>query len=59
VVNDLSSLRCVQEALPEQGEAGPPLALALHQLQAMNLAFSHAVALLQGESGSDGDQVIL
>ena len=40
-----------QDALPLEREAGPPIALTLHELQAMDLAFGHAVAGLQLRNG--------
>ena len=49
----------VQNALPEKGEAGPPIALALHELEAMELAFGAAVVPLQGEPGFNGLQISL
>jgi hypothetical protein len=33
----------MQEALSEEGKAGPSIALALHELQAVDLAFGNAV----------------
>ena len=44
--------------MPEERETGPAIALALHQLQAMDLAFGDAVAPLEREPGFDGGQVI-
>jgi hypothetical protein len=32
-----------QDALPQPCETGPPIALALHELEAMDLAFGYTV----------------
>jgi hypothetical protein len=53
------SLRRLQEALPQERKAGPPIALALHELQAMDLALGNAIAPLEGEPGGDRRQVLL
>jgi hypothetical protein len=45
--------------LSEKGKAGPPIALALHELQAVDLAFGDPVAPLEGESGLNGMKIIL
>jgi hypothetical protein len=49
----------LQDALPEEGEAGPAIALALKPLQTGDLPFHGAVAPGQGEARSDCGQVIL
>src|SRR5919108_3410244 len=49
----------LQDTLPQQREARPPIALALHELEAMELALGDAVTPLQGQPRGDGDQVIL
>jgi hypothetical protein len=49
----------VQEALSEQRDAGPAIALALEELQTGDLPFDGPVAPLQGEPGFHRDQVIL
>jgi hypothetical protein len=49
----------LEDTLPYEGEPGSPIALALHELQAMDLAFGHAVAPLAGEPGGDRSQVLL
>jgi hypothetical protein len=41
----------VQDALAEEREAGPAIALTLDELQAMDLAFGDAVAPREGEPG--------
>jgi hypothetical protein len=46
-------LGCLQDALASEGEGCPPIALALHELQAMNLPFRHAIALLDHEPRGD------
>jgi hypothetical protein len=52
-------LCCVQDALPEEGKAGAAIALALHEREAMDLAFGDAVAPLEGEPGLNGLQISL
>jgi hypothetical protein len=47
----------VHDALPAEGKAGSAIALALHELEAMALAFGDAVAPLEGESGLNGWQI--
>ena len=49
----------LQDPLAEEGKTGPPIALALHELQAVDLAFGDAVVPLEGEPRGDGAQVIL
>jgi hypothetical protein len=52
-------LGCVQHALPEEGNAGPPIALTLEALQPMDLAFGDAVVPRQREPSLHGGQVVL
>jgi hypothetical protein len=49
----------LQKALPEQGGAGPAIALALEQLEPDDLPFHGAVAPGQGEPRGDRGQVLL
>jgi hypothetical protein len=49
----------LQDALPEEGEAGPAIALALEPLQPGDLPLHGAVAPVQGEPGGDRGQVLL
>jgi hypothetical protein len=48
----------LQDTLPEERKTGPAIGLALHQFQAMDLAFSDAVTPFQGEPGGDGRQIL-
>jgi hypothetical protein len=41
----------LEDTLPEEGEAGPPITLALHELEAMDMACRDPVAPLQGVPG--------
>ena len=47
------------DTLREEREASSPIALTLHQFQAMNVAFGDAVAPRQAEPSLDGGQIIL
>ena len=47
--SSVKALGCLKHTLPEEGEAGSPIALAFHELQAMDLAFGDAVAPLERE----------
>jgi hypothetical protein len=49
----------LEDTLPEEGEAGPPITLALHELEAMDMACRDPVAPLQGVPGLDGGQIVL
>ena len=46
VIHRPQRLGGLQDALPEERESSPPIALALHQFQAMDVAFGDAVAPL-------------
>jgi hypothetical protein len=48
----------LQDALPEEGGAGPAIALALEQLEPGDLPFHGAVAPGQGEPRGDRRQVL-
>jgi hypothetical protein len=53
VVRHSPSLRGLQEALPQERHAGPSIAVALEELQAVDVAFRDAVAPGQGEPRGD------
>jgi hypothetical protein len=46
VIHRPQRLGGLQDALPEERETSPPIALALHQFQAMDVAFGDTVAPL-------------
>ena len=49
----------LEDTLPEECDAGPPVTLALHELEAMDMSFRDPVAPFQGESGFNRDEVLL
>jgi hypothetical protein len=56
----LPPLGRLQDPLAEEREAVPSIALALHEFQAVDLAFGDAVVPLdEGEPRSDDAQVVL
>ena len=47
VSHRLQRLGGLQDALPEDRESSPPIALALHQFQAMDVAFGDAIGIVK------------
>jgi hypothetical protein len=55
----MPSLGRVQDALAQQGKPRSAIALAFHELEAMDLPFRRAIAPREGEPGGDRSQVLL
>jgi hypothetical protein len=58
-MSPIPALGRLQDALPYEREARPAIALALHQLQAMDVTFRDDIAPFQREPCGDGAQVVL